>query len=346
MSRLYASVTGVTTPLAININTSHASSMAIANITCRNTTLDIGSGISIDLGYFDNHAVIFNGFVKIIERNIPENTYTITAHDAMTRAIDFFIVSSNPESPLSFQGITAENLVGNLMSRAQLDLFDYDATNFTFGIQGPFEVNLVSSFDFSRMVSDILTWHLWCDSGAVVNFKNRKPYVMTGGTLQPGDDTDERVADEAINPSSPIYDTEIIDFSLKKSDKDLRNRVVVYGTTGIAAEATASTSFDPLDTETPYKQILPSGYYKSVLAATQILDDNGYAQDAADYNLNLLNRLTASINFTTVGNKDYIARNIIRIDESITGTTGNWYIFSSTHDWGRSGYTCAMELRL
>jgi hypothetical protein len=289
----------------------------MAIVEAVSTSLEIGDSIVIDLGYTSDHGKVFEGYVKNIEIKESPKTYTITASDVLVRAMDYFIASSNPDNPFSRQNISAEDLVGDVLSLAGLNDYDSDATSFTFAINNPVEVNLTSSYDYSRFIADIIAWHLYADINGTVHFVNRKPFPMGG--------------DSAVGTI-----TKAISLNGKhgSSDRDLRNRVVVYGAGDIHAEASASS---------PY---LPPGFFKSVaVAAPQVFDTQAMAEQAANYNLDLLNRLTVTAGATVEGNHRFIARKTVNLDISELGLSGEWYIFAADHQWGSGGYTVTAEFR-
>lgn len=327
---LYCTATGTTNILSASITQGHDNASASAMVECVSHTLTIGDAISIDMGTDSSHQVVFTGYVKGIEHGVAPNTWVINANDAMVRAIDYFIASADPSAPLSFSNISAEELVRQLMALCGLTSFTYDTTYFTFGVQQAFDVNLVSPADYSRTISDLLTWHTWADVGGTIHFENRKPYVMTGDTLQPGDTTDERV----IATSYTLTDV-AGELTYGESEKRLRNRVVVYGNSDIFAEA---------KTASPY---LPAGFYKAtVLAAPGIIDTLEVAQNTADYNLNLLNRLSYYVIGTVEGNPSLTARQIIKVNSSLLGITNtNYYVYSCSHNFSKAGFTTTLELR-
>jgi len=329
---LYCDVTNCTGVINIIVSTNHDSPVSVATIDTISTTLTLGDLVTVDLGYVDDHAIVFTGYVKQIEKKIPDNVFTITAYDVLMRAQDYFIASSNPNEPLSYKGITAEDLVGDLLSKAGLTDYENTPTYFTFGINNSFEINLVSVFDYCRNIADTITWTLWADQDGTINFKNRKPYVMTGDTGQPGD-----VADVPTGYQITAFKT--IDFSYTKSERSLRNRVVVYGAEGIYAEASESSS------------MLPPGFYKSsVLALPQLIDNQSLAQDIANYNLDLQNRINESLSVTVRGDSSLSCRTVITnmlgtLFSGITGLSGSWYVFGCDHQWGKTGYTTSLDLR-
>jgi len=326
-STIYCDVTSCAYITGVTITSNHDSPTTTATIECTQTALTLGDAVTIDLGYTTNHEDIFTGYVKQIERKIPDNTYVIVAYDNLVRAQDYFIASSNPSTPLKYKSIAAETLVQNLMAEAGLTSYDFTPTYFTFGVKNEFEVNLVSVYDYCRTIADLLTWTIWADADGTINFKNRKPYVMDGTTGQPGD-----VAD---TPTGYTFgDANTIDMAYVKSERSLRNRVVVYGAEGVYAEASDSSS------------LLPAGFYKTaVLAFPQLIDQGGMAQSIADYNLDLLNRVTETVALSVVGNPALRARTVITAAMSRFSITGDWYVFGCDHIMGPQGYITSMDLR-
>lgn len=319
MTQLSASVTGVTQPIEINVTTTHGQSTSTAVITCRSHTTAIGNALNVSLGYGGVNTRVFGGYVKRIEQKTPDGLYTITAQDKMVRAVEYYIVSNNPDTPLKYHNISAEALVRNLLALAGLTDYSYDTTHFTFGITNDVEVNVVSSYDFAKRVADILAYDLWCDEDGIAYFKDRRPYVMA--------------ADTAVATLDDTSLFNILSGTYTISDRDLRNKIVVYGYQGVYAEAHASS---------PY---LPTGFYKTVIVASEWIDDQTVAQNSANYNLSKLNRLTKELSLEVIGNPLLKARETVHVDESITGRDEDWYIYSCEHRWSSSGYRCQLELR-
>lgn len=317
--QLDASVTNVSQLKSISVSTAHNTPSGQAVINAISHTLNIGDSIEVQLGYQGSLQKVFSGYVKQIELNVPDNTYIITANDVMVKAIDYFIASANPEAPFSRFNIDAEDLVQDLMELADLTSYTADTTNFTFAIYNPMEINLVSVYDICNTIADILAYNLWADANGQIHFEDRRPYPMGGdssiGTI---DDTN-------------LYN--IIQNTYRQSDRDLRNRVVVYGAPGIYAEDSSSS---------PY---LPSGFYKTVVVASQWIDSQTMANNSASYNLAKLNRLTEEVAVEVMGDPDYVARQVLTVDEDFTGVSGAWYIYSCEHRWSDAGYVTNMELR-
>lgn len=314
---LYATVTGCSNLLSISVSDSHSSPTSQATITCLNTSLDVGDFVTINLGVTTNHAKVFEGYVKNLQRQESPDQYEITCANVMVRAVDYFIASTNPENPYSKTNIKAEDLVEDLMAMAGLTNYTAQSTSFTFATRGtPIEVNLTSVYDYSKFIADILAFHVYADVNGTVHFLRRFPYP----------DGDASVA--------TLSNSNLIAVSHFRSDRDLRNRVVVYGAEGIYAEAKASS---------PY---LPAGFYKTVaVSAPTVIDSQSMAQDSADYNLTKLNRLTLGGSATILGNPDIQARDCVTVNKSDIGMTGLWYVYGCEHSWGKEGYVTNLDLR-
>jgi len=338
MPSLYCDIDGFSNIISANVQSGHPSSTSSAVIECISTTKDIGDFIEIDLGYSDNHKKVFSGYIKQKSNKAPENTIMITANDVLIRAMDYFVVSSDPETPFTRQNIKAEDFIQDILELAGLTSFDFDATDFTLAISVPAEVNLISAYDYANSIAEYVAWHLYADEDGVIHFLNRKPYVMVSG--QPDDAQPGFVADSSLKT---IDDSNILEFDLRYDERDLRNRVVVYGTSGIFASVSRATSWNPV-TDT-YQQILPADFYKTIAAAVPFIDTIEMAQKAADYNLQLYNRLGVKGSLSILGDPDLLARKVITVDNTILGINTTFYIYSAEHSWSKGGYNTSMELR-
>lgn len=315
---LYASVTGCSNILTVNVSDSYSAPTASATITCLSSSLDVGDSININLGYTSGHNDVFSGYVKNVTRSQSPTIYEISCANVMVRAIDYFIASSSPLTPFSRQNISAENLIRDLMALAGLTNYTGGSSGFTFMTQGePLEVNLVSVYDYSKFIADILAWHIYADTGGQVHFLSRPPYPQGG---------DPSVA--------TVSNSNIIEVSYTRSDRDLRNRVVVYGAQGISATAQASS---------PY---LPGGFYKTVaVGAGTVIDTQSMAQQSANYNLAKLNRLTVGGSLSAFGDSSINCRDCVTVNKSDIGMTGKFFVFGCEHDWSKEGYKTLLDLR-
>jgi hypothetical protein len=316
-NQLSASVTGCSGLTSITVSDSYSAPTSSATIQCMSSSLDVGSAISVSLGYNGSNNRVFAGYVKNVQRSQQPTMYEITCANAMIKAVDFFIVSNSPLTPYSRSNIKAETLVKQLMAMAGLTNYSGSSTSFTFATKGtPLEVNLTSSYDFSKMVADLLAWHIYADDNGKVWFKNRPPFPNGDASV------------------ASFSDSGILNVAYWRSDRDLRNKVVVYGSEGINAVAKASS---------PY---LPSGFYKTVLvAAPTLITNQGMANQTASYNLAKLNRLTVGGSLTVFGNSAINCRDCITVNKSDIGMTGLWFVYGIEHQWSRDGYTTSMDLR-
>lgn len=335
--RLYCSIPGISNIISVSLNESHSNASTIAIINAETVTADIGDLITIDMGYTTDHAEMFTGYIKNIDRTVPDNTYQITAYDMLVRASDFFIVSSTPDNPFKRRNILLEDLVDDLLALAGLTLFDFEPTFFTIGVSTDVEVNIIACYDICKQLADIVTWSFWADHTGNIYFKNRKPFLMRGDSMQPGD-----VADVAMNLATPLTNATILDYTYRIDEKDLRNKVTVYGNKGITAEALSSTSYDPRTHS--QETILPADFYKTILAAIPYIDTVSEAQDSADYNLYLYNKLTESASMQIEGRTDFHARTAITVS-GVTDVSGDWYVYSCEHSLSNSGFTTNLELK-
>jgi hypothetical protein len=221
-------------------------------VECISTTKSIGDSITIDMGYTDEHGEVFTGYIKSIDKKTPDGTFSITAHDTLVRAVDFFIASSTADSPYKWRNIEAGDFIKDILEMAGLNSFDFDDSSFTLAIGVDAEVNLIGAYDYCKSIADLVAYSLWADIDGVVHFKNRKPYVMDGDPIQ---ETQQPGYHDDVSIGTLAYSS-IISYNLNKNEKDLRNKIVVYGHNNVSADASSSTSYDPV-TKTTYA-VLPS----------------------------------------------------------------------------------------
>lgn len=299
---------------SVTISEAHNQPSASMIINAVDTALDMGDAVTAYVGYDDNKPKMFEGWVKNLEKKVPDDSFIITCNDEMVKATDFFIASNTPDNCYKKRNISAEDLVGELLEMAQITDYTHGTTYFTFGITRDVEVNLISSYDMCKTIADILAYSIWCDTNGQAHFEDRRPYVM------PGDTSYKTISG-------------IVNITHRTSERDLRNRVVVYGASDVYAVAEA---------ESPY---LPTGFRKTVVVASPWIDNQQMAQNACDYNLDKLNRLTEEVSLEIIGNPDIHARQVISLYDPYTTVSGMWYVYTCEHRWGEGGYTTGMELR-
>lgn len=319
MDILSASVTNTTGLISITVSDSHNAPTSTALITAVNTTLDVGDSVTVVLGYQGDTFTALTGYVKELEVKEPEKVYNISCANVLIRAVDYFIASSSPTTPYTWSNISAEDLIEEVLRLSGLTSFDMDATSFTFAVHNPVEVNLTPAYDYARFLSDIIAYNLYANNTGTVKLVNRRPYPVP--------------ADSSV---LTIGSTDVLSASFVQSDRDLRNKVIVYGTGSISAVASASS---------PY---LPSGYYRTVVvAAPGVIDTQSMADQSADYNLDLLNRLTQRLNISILGTTGLTARTCVTVNLPELGISSEkFYIYSIEHNWSSAGYVTNMELRL
>lgn len=315
------SCSGLNGILNLTSSISHSNPVGTCTITCESHNVSLGNKLEVYLGY-STPTKIFTGYVKEIVRNVPDDVYTIVLNDVMVRATDYFFAPLNPDQPFSRSNISAENLVRDVLAEAGLTNYNGQTSYFTFGINNPVEVKLVSAYDFVHTICSLLAFTVYADENEVVYFRRRLPYITSEDTT----------ADNTISDSGDIF----LSATHTISEKNLRNRVVVYGAEGIFAEAKTSS---------PY---LPPNFYKSVVyASSMLVQSQSMAQDIADYNLEVLNRLTYSMTLNIAGRADLKPRTIVSLTNSYLGINNElWYVYAVEHSFSRSGgFTTLVELR-
>lgn len=319
MNKLYASASGVSNITEVRLIEDYNSSTTRAEITCASTSLDLNDTLALDMGYQTSHGQVFYGYVKGIRTNVPAFTQTIEAHDVLIRAVDNFIAADDSQNPLQYENTAAEDVVADLLSKSQVSNYTGDVSNFTFGVDGPIKVNLISAYDMINQICELLAFDIYADHNGNVFFKQRPPRPVGG---------------ETPSWTFSTANQNIVVAEYAKSTDNLRNRVVVYGdqTANVFASASASS---------PY---LPANFYQTTAIASQYIQTQAQAQQTADYNLDLLNHLTETARVRVIGDYTHHVRNVATLSESFTGLSGDWLIHSMQSMWTRSGYTSELTL--
>jgi hypothetical protein len=318
VKNLYCTVSNSSGIISVSVTDSHTAPTATAQITVESTSLDIGDQVIVNMGYTTDHFQAFKGYVKEVEVKEPEKYYIITAANVMIRAVDYFIASSSPDQPYTWSNISAEDLIEEVLRLSGLTSFDMEATSFTFAVHNPVEVNLTSAFDYARFLSDIIAFNLYADNDGTVHLINRRPYPVGGDTSVATFDVDN-----------------VLTSSYAVNDRDLRNKVIVYGSGDIKATASAVS---------PY---LPAGYYRTVVvAAPGVIDTQSMATQSASYNLALLNKLTYRLSLSVEGTTGIFPRTCVDVDLPDEGITNEqFYVYSAEHNFSSAGYILNLDLR-
>ena len=309
------SITGVGNVSSVQLTESYKGQVTQAIITGYSTTLDLGDPITFNIGFSGNTGKVFTGYVRSIESSLPSAEISVICEDELSKAIDFFIASDDPQDPFTRQNISTENLIRDILALADITSVSLnDPYNATWGVNGS-EVtfNLVGAYDAVNQIVDILGLDIFANRNGTVVLQNRPPFD-TGG--------------EAVSFTWDSAADEILSISYTKSTDNLRNRVVVYGLEPIAATASASS---------PH---LPSGFFKSAVIATPAITSQSQAQQAANINLALLNRLTETVNISVEGDWNVRPRLFATVTDSFTGVSGKWFIYQVQHNFSNdTGYT-------
>ncbi len=334
----YCVVTGCTGINTASVNESYSNSTAVAVINCDETTLGLNDVITVDMGYDDDHGVVFAGRVKDINRSRNDFTITITAKDMLIDAIDYFLVADDPENPYSKQNMKAQDLVGDLLAQAGITSYASDVPlEFIYGVTVPAEFNLISIMDACTQISTILAWHIWCD-GTTVKFEDIKPYYRDAaakteeyGYPHEGDTISHRIC---IDGSIVGGDVKAIIERLERSitDENIRNKVTIYGRDNLHVSRSASS---------PY---LPVGFYKTAVIASPLIDSEYMASESARFNLNLYNRLGENMQLDCLGDHTLKARQFAEVSDTFSGASGYYFINSCAHTVGPEGFVTKMVL--
>jgi len=322
MSKLFCSATGCSGIISISATDNHGSPTSQATVQCSTVTgIDVGSAMTIYLGYSDiiTQNKVFFGYVKSVQKTEAPFQYELTCAGTMVRAVDYFIASSDPDEPYSKKNITAEAVVHDLMTMAGLTNYDGHTSYFTFATtaNGELKVNLVSAYDYSKFIADLIAWHVYADNDGQVHFMKRDQFPQGG---------DVSVA--------TLDNNNLTDVSYWRSDRDLRNRVVVYGSEDVFATAQAESEF------------LPAGFYKSMaVGAPDVIDNQTMAQMSADYNLAKLNRITIGGSATIIGDSSIKCRDCVTLDKADIGMTGLFYVYGVEHSMSADGFKTVLDLR-
>lgn len=316
---LYHNISNITDLVSVQLVESYSSAVRQAQIVCYDTTLSLGDALNFKLGYVGNNGKVFTGYVKEIIKELPAALTTIVCEDELTKAVDYFMASDDPQAPFSRSGINTENLVEAILNTAQITNYGHNVPlDVIWGTRGSVELNLVTAWAAANQIAGALAWHIYCDRNGKVWLTDDHPYW------------------EAGDSSSFTWNTasadNIIAISHTKSTEDLRNRVVVYGKEGIFASASTASAY------------LPANFYKTSVLASPIFDRVDLAQLCADYNLARFNRLTESLVLQLEGDWHVKPRLFATITDAYTETSGNWFIYQVNHSFGSGGYVMNVVL--
>jgi len=275
---------------------------------------DVNDDVSITLGYTGNSNLIFTGKIDYIQKDNPPGLTTVTGRDVLKRAAEHLLVPGAAQDPAFTRGnISAEALVQALLAECGLTNYGSDASGYTF--LEP-EFTLVQVYSAIEQICGILQWHCYADTAGKVWFKDIKP-VPVGA---PSKTFNSGVGGNLL----------LIDY--RKDDDDLRNKVVVFGKDPISATASAAS---------PY---VPSGYYKTAVVASPLIDTQAMADGAASFNLTAWNKLTETIDAEAEGDSSVHVRDTVTVTETWTGVDEDWFVHNCVHRFGPRDYVLDLTL--
>ena len=270
----------------------------------------LGKAVTASLAVGALDESVFAGFVDDVSYTRLPGTYAVTASNNLRLAKEHWLVPSDLESPWSRSNIAAEDLVQALLSEAGISDYSGASSGFTFGTSSPAEFSLVSVLDAIEQINNILVYSIYM-IGSTTYWQRVLP-VPSGA------------------PSSTL--TDFISISRVTGTDNLRNKIVVFGKDGIKAEASAVS---------PY---LPAGFYQTAIVSSALIDSQSMAQQSADYNLILYNKLTEQLKVDIEGDPRINVRDTVRITYSPLSIDEDWFVYSLQHSFDDT-FTTSMVLR-
>lgn len=317
------SCTGVTAIKSIELRESYNQATVNAEVVCTAHSLSIGDSVDIVMGRVgSSNTMMTGGIVRKIITRVPEFDYQITVQDILSQAIDFAIVSDDPQAPYTATNIKAEDLLVYLLGLASITGVSAASTVFTFGTVKPVPINLVNVWTMIELINRISGYTTYADAAGTVHFVDRPAYITAG---------------DVTSVHSYVTGTggDILDIEYDKNTEQLINRVVVYGGDGNTIHSTASAV-------SPY---LPAGFYKTMVLAHPLLSNQATVDATSALNLEIFNRLTENVNMTVKGNSAIRIRSVVDVTESFTQLTGNlWLVYGITHTISKSNFIQKMTL--
>jgi len=248
-------------------------------------------------GYSDQVVPVFTGYVDEYRAGAFPNTWEMRCRDVLKRAEDIWL----DDEGVSYTSTQAETAVADLLSKAGITV-SAGTTNFTIGDIHPVKFKMVSIMDACNQIAALIGWRIWCSADGTVYFRKRKPHQL----------------------SSPewtyTYGTNILKRNYYKTDRDLRNRIVVLG------------YWDP-DSASPIRAVhyASSPYtdaYRTAILSSELIDTQSMADTIATWMLQDLNSLTYVYEFECPGNPLIDVGRTIRISDASEGVAANFFVYS------------------
>jgi len=248
-------------------------------------------------GYSDQVVPVFTGYVDEYRAGAFPNTWEMRCRDVLKRAEDIWL----DDEGVSYTSTQAETAVADLLSKAGITV-SAGTTNFTIGDIHPVKFKMVSIMDACNQIAALIGWRIWCSADGTVYFQKRKPHQL----------------------SSPewtyTYGTNILKRNYYKTDRDLRNRIVVLG------------YWDP-ESASPIRAVHygSSPYtdaYRTAILSSELIDTQSMADTIATWMLQDLNSLTYVYEFECPGNPLIDVGRTIRVSDGSEGVAANFFVYS------------------
>ena len=272
-----------------------AASLRITVANPYSFTPDSIHSVELDEGYNNFFIRTFTGYVDDCVVGRFPNTWEIICRDVLKKAVDTWLDDTGVE----YNSTQAESAVSDLLARAGLTALDIGTTNFTIGDTNPTKFKLVSIMDAVLQIAALIGWHCWATNDGVVHFHYKKP--LPGASV------------------FWTYETQnnIVQYRYTKTDRNLRNKIVVVGYDEIRAEASALS---------PYVANPPG--YRTAILSSEIIDTSSMAQVIANWMLNDLNHLQESVEMDIQANPLLNVGHTITIDLQEDGVSAEYFVFS------------------
>ena len=292
---------------------------------------DVGDTVTARIIRQGNTSTVFYGNVKAVTRRRPENIYEYACQDVLARAVEYYF---SPETSLDnayeVKNIDHITLVKNILSFATLTNFvsDWPAYNkytaentatFQFATgEKAVEIKIAAAWDVIGWICEITGSHVWADATGKVHLGLVWDEVAPSGETIYGAFT----TGDTGNMKSVEY---------VRSDENLRNRMVIYGSGGITYETHASSPW-----------VVDPAFYKTGIISYDFIDTQEMAQVTGDINLHRLNKLTESCVIEALGDPSIDTSQVVTVTDSKCGLSGSWFLAQCKHTVSNSGYTMRM----
>ena len=263
-------------------------------------------------GHDDQTVIAFTGYVDDVKKGCYPATWQIVCRDVLKKAQDIWL----DDVGVTYNSTQAETAVADLLGRAGLSV-TAATSSFTIADIQPAAFKLVSLMDAVNQIAALIGWRCWAGPDGTVYFQPSKPKPATTAAW------------------SYTRGVDILDYQYDFTDRNTRNRVVTVGYGSIRAAVNSSS---------PY---VPSGYYRTAILSSELIDTQGMADTFAAWMLTDLNVATESLDtFKVVGNPLIGVGNTIHVTDVSRGLNANFFVFSvrSRLDGETGEYTQEMTI--